>query len=133
MKFKITTPSGLPAKKNDILFSCRGKYPVKYKSQKLKDFETECAYQLIPQKRGLELPITVPVEVTYECFLNHRFNNRDIDNIITTLSDILEDNEILKNDALVHRSIGTKYLIPKHETECATIIIKPYQEEVDKN
>lgn len=126
MKFIITTKS-LPAKKNDILFSCRGKYPVKYKSQKLKDFEEEVMYQLLPQKRKIkDLPIIKPIQVYYKCFLNHRFNSRDVDNIVTTLSDCLQDNQIIKNDTLIIKSIGEKFLIDKTELERAEIEILDY-------
>ena len=130
MKFIITSKN-LPAKKNDIEISCRGKYPVKYKSQKLKDFEKEVMYQLIAQKRKWKLPLEEPLEVYYRCYLNHRFNNRDIDNIVSTLSDVLQDNEIITNDALIIKSIGEKFLIPKEEIERAEIEIQPYEAEIE--
>lgn len=123
MKFIITTQS-LPAKKNDIEISCRGKFPVKYKSQKLRDFEEEAAWQMISQKKKYkDLPIDKPVMVNYNIFLNHRFNSRDVDNIISTLSDILQDNGIIKNDALVIAGTFQKQKIDPSEIEKAEIEI----------
>lgn len=130
MKFTIETAS-LPAKKNDILFSCRGKYPVKYKSDKLREFEKEVSLQLLTQIRKYKLPIETPVEVYYKVYLNHRFMNRDVDNIATTLSDMLEENKIIKNDALVMKSIAEKFLIDKTKLERAEIEICEYL--LDKN
>ncbi len=131
MKLTIETKS-LPAKKNDILFSCRGKYPVKYKSQKLRDFEIEAGLQILLQKKKNKIElIDYPITIYYKIFLNHRFNNRDVDNIVTTLSDILEENGIIKNDALVMKSIGEKFLINKTELEKAEIEICEYL--LDKN
>jgi len=114
----------LPAKKNDISFSCRGKYPVKYKSAKLIEFEKNAAIQLLTQKKKF---FETPVQVTYKVYLNHRFMNRDVDNIVTTLSDMLEENGIIKNDSLVMKSIGEKFLIPKTELERAEIEILDYK------
>lgn len=130
MKFIIQTIS-LPAKKNDILFSCKFGRPIKYKSDKLREFEKEVSLQLLTQIRKYKLPIETPVEVYYKVYLNHRFMNRDVDNIATTLSDMLEENKIIKNDALVMKSIAEKFLIDKTKLERAEIEICEYL--LDKN
>lgn len=123
MKYRFTVEGKVPSKKNSLVV---GNRRVRTK-QSVKDQNRYLMLQLKEQrwKKDKELfPIAHTISVSMVFTLKFRLMKRDVDNMATTMLDILEDAGIIEDDRFVMEIRAGKMQGDKESTE---IIIKDYE------
>jgi Holliday junction resolvase RusA-like endonuclease len=84
-----------PSKKNSKILVCRGKYPLVLPSKLYEDWHTETLWKL--KKHRPKKPIEKCEIACDFYFPNNR--KRDLENIYSSIADILVDAQIIKDDS----------------------------------
>lgn len=92
--FKIT--GKVPSKKNSYI-PLEGRM---IKSTKVTDFNTGASWEMIPQKKkqGIKEPIDEEMRVDITFYCDRR---SDLDNMVTTIFDLLQEAGVIANDRLI--------------------------------
>lgn len=98
------------------------------KSDRLKEFEERCQLILTAQKNryGLKEPISYPLQVNYLRIEIEGAQRQDLDNILTSIFDAMQDCGIIKNDKQF-RYVNSLYIIDRAIRDLATIEIQRFQ------
>lgn len=129
--FSFTLLGEMPSKKNNYRHSVTTRRV--YIDKAIQIGIDSFLYQLpkIRNKLGIKQPIDAPIVVQIEFYGDLK---RDLDNVVTTLLDILQKGQIIKNDKQVFKLVATKCYNDKPyvvvHIEPLTI---PYASQEDKN
>jgi Holliday junction resolvase RusA-like endonuclease len=125
-EIKLTLTGNVPGKKN---MYHRGRGKSFYKDQKVKDFEEDTLWQIKQQviKKQVKGEIKmsdIPFlgEVEIEIIFNISGRNKDLDNGVGTIFDILQGAGIITNDKQVF-ALGVKKVL-KTKEDITNIIIR---------
>jgi crossover junction endodeoxyribonuclease RusA len=102
-----------------------------FKPWKVLSWETKASWEISLQLKKLKFkePFSCKVSVEAIIFLPDK-RRRDIDNMLKTLWDVLEKNDVIKNDNLIYEVNTIKHV--EKGIQGIFIKIKPYEEQTMK-
>ncbi|MFP3253669.1 MAG: RusA family crossover junction endodeoxyribonuclease [Hydrogenobaculum sp.] len=102
-----------------------------FKPWKVLSWETKASWEISLQLKKLKFkePFSCKVSVEAIIFLPDK-RRRDIDNMLKTLWDVLEKNDVIKNDNLIYEVNTIKHV--EKGMQGIFIKIKPYEEQTMK-
>lgn len=118
MTFEFYIEQPIQTKKNLIMFG-KGRF---YRGEDWYDFENESVLLLKNQLQNLLSSVelyTFPLEVVHSVniLFTVKKNNRDLDNMISTVFDLLQKAGIVSNDKIIDNLTASKYKEDKDYTK----------------
>ena len=81
----------------------------------------------IRRANNLISPIDKPCNLTVKCYYKNHQHEQDLENVIASIADVLEDNGVIKNDKLFYSYDNSRKIFDS-ESEYLEIIISDFQD-----